>query len=98
MKINDSSLPQIVNPERSRASSGAPDAGGGFAQEIAKHVDAVETLQEKADFEAQKLALGEGNLHETAIALSQADLSARLMVKVRNKIVDAYQEIMPLPV
>jgi flagellar hook-basal body complex protein FliE len=38
------------------------------------------------------------SLHDTMIAMEQADLSFRLMMQVRNKIVDAYQEIMRMQV
>jgi flagellar hook-basal body complex protein FliE len=38
------------------------------------------------------------SLHDTMIAMEQADVSFRLMMQVRNKIVDAYQEIMRIQV
>ena len=34
------------------------------------------------------------NLHEMMIALDRADVSLRMVTKVRNKAVEAYQEIM----
>lgn len=37
-------------------------------------------------------------LHDVALALEKADVSMRLMVKARNKVVEAYQEIMRMPV
>ena len=44
------------------------------------------------------LAGGEGNLHETMLALEKADVSMRVAMKVRNKILDAYNEVMRMPV
>jgi len=38
------------------------------------------------------------NLHETMIAMEKADISFRLMMGVRNKIIEAYQEIMRMQV
>jgi len=81
--------------------TGAPDraAGGpGFSEMLAGAIEKVDALQGQADGEAQRLALGAGNLHETAIALEKADLALRVLTKVRNKVIDAYQEVMRMSV
>ena len=44
------------------------------------------------------VALGGGNLHETALALEKADVALRVLSKVRNKVVEAYQEVMRMGV
>jgi flagellar hook-basal body complex protein FliE len=44
------------------------------------------------------VAKGAGNLHEMALALEKADVAMRLAVRVRNKVVDAYNEIMRMGV
>ncbi|HVP67255.1 MAG TPA: flagellar hook-basal body complex protein FliE [Anaeromyxobacteraceae bacterium] len=72
--------------------------GSNFADELGKAIGAVEETQLEADREAGKVALGGGNLHETAIALQKADIAMRLATKVRNKLVDAYQEVMRMTV
>lgn len=38
------------------------------------------------------------NLHEVSMALARADLSLRLLIQVRNKVVDAYQEVMRMQI
>jgi len=76
----------------------APAAGRSFAEELGRALDAVEGAQLEADGEARKVALGGGNLHETAIALEKADISMRVLTKVRNKLVEAYQEVMRMTV
>ena len=56
-------------------------------------------LQKEAEKAASDLAVGEKkNIHETMIALEKADISFKLMMKVRDKIVKAYEEIMKMPV
>jgi len=70
----------------------------GFADELGKALGAVEKLQVEADRQAESVALGGGNLHETAIALEKADIAMRVATKVRNKLVEAYQEIMRMSV
>jgi flagellar hook-basal body complex protein FliE len=80
-----------------RTPAPAPPADGGdtsFSGELGKALEAVDKLQLGADQQARMVAEGGGNLHEMAIAMEKADVSMRLALKVRNKVVDAYNEIM----
>jgi flagellar hook-basal body complex protein FliE len=55
--------------------------------------------QQTADQAIQQLqAGGEKNLHEAMIAMEKADISMRYTIQVRNKAIDAYQEIMRMQV
>lgn len=76
----------------------AREAGGSFARELGRAVSEVDQLQQDADKEANLVAQGAGNLHELAISLEKADISMRLALKVRNKVVEAYNEIMRMSV
>jgi flagellar hook-basal body complex protein FliE len=58
----------------------------------------VDKLQMDADHQAKMVAEGGGNLHEMSLSLEKADISMRLAMKVRNKLVDAYNEIMKMSV
>ncbi len=81
------------------AADGAQSPGAAnFADELGKAIGSIEEAQLDSDREAGKVALGGGNLHEAAIALQKADISMRLAMKVRNKVVDAYQEVMRMSV
>ena len=71
---------------------------GSFADKLGEALRAVDQKQVAADQEAARLALGAGNLHETALALEKADLTMRVATKVRNRLIEAYQEIMRMPV
>ena len=85
--------------DAARPGAGAePAAGGGFADALGDALRSVEKLQLDADRSAEAVALGGGNLHETALALEKADVAMRVATKVRNKLVDAYQEIMRMSV
>jgi flagellar hook-basal body complex protein FliE len=88
---------QILEP---RDPAGAPGPAGqaSFADALGRAVADVDALQQGADAEARKVALGGGNLHETALALEKADVGMRLVTRVRNKVVEAYQEIMRMSV
>lgn len=54
----------------------------------------VNRLQIKADDAAQKLVSGEINdIHQVMLATEKANLALQLTVQIRNKLVEAYQEI-----
>jgi len=72
----------------------ATNPASSFAEELGTAISKIDALQVDADRQATALARGDGNLHELALALETADIAMRTAVKVRNKLVDAYQEIM----
>ena len=70
-----------------------------FSKMLTDMIDEVNTLQQKGDQAVQAVQAGDSkNLHEAMIALEQADISTRFLVQVRNKVLDAYQEIMRMQV
>ena len=76
-----------------------PEAGpGDFTESLKDAVAKVDALQTEADAESGKLAQGGGNLHETMLALEKADVGMRVAMKVRNKIIDAYNDVMRMSV
>jgi flagellar hook-basal body complex protein FliE len=87
-----------VDAVRPGALSGPAQQGGSFADALGQALQSVEKLQVDADKSAEAVAMGGGNLHETALALEKADVALRVATKVRNKLVDAYQEIMRMNV
>ena len=63
------------------------------------YLSQVDTLQDKADAALRDVATGKAdNLHRLVVATSEAELSFRLMMKTRNKLVEAYKEIMRMKV
>ncbi len=91
----------LVN--RSGALTGAKGVGGAPKEDFNAHLKSalgeVNDLQQKADQAIQQLVgEGKGDLQETMIALEKADVSFRLMMQIRNKVLEAYQEIMRIQV
>ena len=70
-----------------------------FSQILKASMDEVNRLQGEADHAIEELTLGQTkNIHETMIALEKAEVSFKLMLEVRNKILDAYREVMRMSV
>jgi flagellar hook-basal body complex protein FliE len=80
--------PEKTGPER-----------GSFSSFIEKAVSETERLQDEADGMVRHLAAGEiTDVHQVMLAMNRADLSFRMMLEVRNKLLDAYQEVMRMQV
>ncbi|BCS55829.1 flagellar hook-basal body complex protein FliE [Geobacter sp. SVR] len=79
------------------ASSSSPVEGAGkFFSEL---VSKVNDLQTQSDQAIQGLASGENkNLHEVMISMEKASVSFLFMSQVRNKAIEAYQEVMRMQV
>jgi len=75
------------------------EAENSFADMLTGLVGEVDNQQKAADAAVQEVhAGGAKNLHEAMIAMEQANISIRFMVQVRNKALEAYQEIMRMQV
>ncbi len=77
----------------------AAEAGGAFAEALGSALNDVNKLQVEADRAVEKMQTGESkNIHEVMISMEKADISMRLTVQMRNKVLEAYQEIMRMQV
>ena len=65
----------------------------GFGARLKQALSEVNELQQDADKSMADVSLGKLGIHEGMLAITEADLSLRLLVQVRNKIMDAYKEI-----
>lgn len=73
-------------------------AAGGFAESLGRLVSSVESTGADANDAVGRMLDGSGDVHEAMIALQRADMTLQLTVQVRNKLVQAYQEIMRMPI
>lgn len=84
--------------EKPRSVQNADAKGDAFGDVLTQAIGSVDGLQVEADKQADLAANGAGNLHETSLALEKADIAMRVATKVRNKVIDAYQDIMRMSV
>jgi flagellar hook-basal body complex protein FliE len=90
------SIAKVAAEAPAAKAAGAP---GDFASSIARAVEVLDGVQQSAGEQATKLAAGESvDLHDVMIAQEWASLSLDLAVQVRNKLVEAYQEVMRMQV
>lgn len=76
-----------------------PTEGSGFGDMLAKGVENLQELQANADSLAVDAATGDlTDVHDYMIASTQASLATELTVSVRNKAVEAFNEIMRMQI
>jgi flagellar hook-basal body complex protein FliE len=85
------------------ASTGAVGApkppSGDFGDTITSALEAVSDAEFHADALAQDVAVGgETSVQQLMVAMTKASLSVDLLVQVRNKAVEAYQEVMRMQI
>lgn len=79
----------------------AGNAGGAdFSSMLKQSIDSVNSTQQKAGDLSTRFAKGDPdvNLVQVMVALQKASVSFEAMNQVRNKLVDAYQEIMRMQI
>lgn len=98
MKISDTGLLPPAFSERT--GERLPVTGeGGFGAAIGNAINSLDRSQKGAEFEIARAVTGESpDLHRTMIALQSADLNFQLALQVRNKLINAYEEVMRMQV
>lgn len=73
-------------------------AGAGFGESLAKLIGDVEQTSTNANTAVGSMLDRSGDVHDAMIALQRAEMTLELTVQIRNKLVQAYQDIMRMPV
>jgi flagellar hook-basal body complex protein FliE len=91
--ITPIALPQAVT------SAAAATQSGDFQSVLSSAIGSIESLRNTASDSVQQFLTGQNEeLHTTILATQKAELAFELGLQVRNKVVDAYQEIMKMQV
>ena len=86
-------------PAQAATKAVAKTEGPSFASKIDSAVKGVDSLQHNADDVLRELASGENvDIHGSMIALEKADIALRTMVSVRDKLVQAYDQVMNMAI
>ncbi len=85
-----------IQPVQGQQTTGKP---GNFGALVKQYTAQVNHEHKAAATAAENLAVnGSGNVAETLLAVQKADLSFQLLLSARNKLVDAYREVMRMQV
>lgn len=99
--MSDANVDQILGQMRvmrdqARSESKSSEASADFAALFRQSIDRVNETQQQAGKLARAFEMGDADasLPEVMIALQKASISFQAMVQVRNKLVEAYKDIM----
>ncbi|WAA10710.1 flagellar hook-basal body complex protein FliE [Fervidibacillus albus] len=101
MDIQSVFLNRSVSPQtaENRTDITPAQAQTSFSNMLKNAIDEVNEAQIQADELTEKLALGENvELHEVMIAAEKASITLNASMEIRNKVIEAYQEIMQMQV
>lgn len=82
------------SPEGPGGRAGAPAGGPSFADTLKGYLQDVTRLEQEADLRIQALADGKiADPHEVMLAVEEANMALDLLIEIRNKLLEAYQEL-----
>ena len=91
--VNNITTP-LVLPGRALGRADAAEGTASFKDFLLNSIREVNSMQQAADRAVEALAAGEQiNPAEVLTAVQKADIAFRLMMQIRNKMVQAYQEV-----
>lgn len=85
----------LIQPNAAVSNKDTENKTEGFGDIFKQALQGVNNAQKESELKTQQLVTGEVNdVSEVMIAAQKASLSLDLTVQVRNKVVEAYQEVM----
>ena len=89
-----------TTPPAGKTDAAPAAAGGGktFGESLMSLVESVEQSGAEANATVTNMHDKTGDVHDAMIALQRAEMSLQLTVQIRNKLVNAYQDIMRMPI
>lgn len=72
-------------------------AGGGFGGALARAVEGIVKTSNAAEGQAMQAIAGTGNITDMVATVAQAELALQTTMAIRDRVVQAYQEIMRMP-
>lgn len=93
-----SSIGAVAGIDRG-VTAGSQAGGGDFASWLRQEINEVNAQIQTAETQVTQLAAGQSeNLHRVMFSVEKAKLSFELLVQVRNKLLESYQEVMRMQV
>ncbi|MEE9170297.1 MAG: flagellar hook-basal body complex protein FliE [bacterium] len=87
--------PELVPKQSIKGSSKSDSGEGDFLSTLNGFMADVNNLQKQAGESINQLASGDvSNIHDVMVAVEKAAVSFELMMEIRNKVIEAYQEVM----
>ena len=80
------------------AGGGEGEGGSSFGAMLKDALNSVAEAGHKSDGQTQAMAAGKADMVDVVTAVSETEVAVETMVAVRNKVIEAYQSIMSMPI
>lgn len=85
-------------PAPVKSSGGATPEGNGFGDLLRESLQGVADASRQAEQVSAKAAMGKADVTDIVTAVTNAEMALDTVVSVRDKVINAYQEIMRMPI
>jgi flagellar hook-basal body complex protein FliE len=93
------SLARLTSGGTNLTKSLGQEAGGeSFGATLSNVLSSVEQAGRKADSQAQAMAAGKANIVDVVTAVAETEVAVEAIVAVRDRVIQAYEEIMRMPI
>ncbi len=99
--INPIQGPSPSMPNRGAFGAGKQSSSTGkadFAEKLQHYIDKVDSTKQASTEAVQDLISGNGDIISTVAAVAKADMSFKLLIGVRNKVIEAYKQTMNMQI
>jgi len=97
--IRNELLPPILDAQKQKENGNVQENEGSFGNILTSKIEEINKLKLDADDAITKVEFSDsGSIHEAIIAMEKASISFKTMLQVRNKVLEAYQEVMRMQV
>ena len=94
-----SALARLTNPASGLSGGAASDAGGGgFGALLKDALGSVSEAGRNSDKQAKAMVAGNANIVDVVTAVAETEVAIEALVSVRDKVIQAYEEIMRMPI
>ena len=94
-------IARLADPASSATALGATGLGApdkGFGAVLKDAIGAITETGRKSDAQSQAMAAGKANIVDVVTAVAETEVAIDALVSVRDKVIQAYEEIMRMPI
>jgi flagellar hook-basal body complex protein FliE len=92
------SLARLADPSAALGKAAGDSGGPNFGSLLKDALSGVVEAGRKSDAQQQALAAGKANIVDVVTAVSETEVAVEAMVSVRDRVIQAYEEIMRMPI
>lgn len=78
--------------------AGEGSSGPNFGELVKEAIGSLTQASRTSDAQAQQMAAGKANIVDVVTAVAETEVAIDTLVSVRDKVVQAYEEIMKMPI